>query len=160
MVNESSGNLLEAKTEALVNAVNCVGVMGKGIALAFRRKFPDDYFQDYKRACENGELKIGKVHVYRLNREINPRYIINFPTKNHWRGKSRIEDIESGLQSLTAEIKNNQIKSVAIPALGCGLGGLDWEDIRHLIKETFESLPETKVLLFAPPEEVISSSQV
>jgi O-acetyl-ADP-ribose deacetylase (regulator of RNase III) len=97
MLKESSENLLEAKTEALVNAVNCVGVMGKGIALQFRQKYSQEYFKDYKRTCQSGELAIGKVHVYSLNSEANPRFIVNFPTKNHWREKSRIEDLKSGL---------------------------------------------------------------
>lgn len=105
MLKETKGNLFESNTEALVNAVNCVGVMGKGIALQFRQRFSEDYFKDYKTACKNGDLRIGKVHIYSLNSENNPRFIVNFPTKNHWREKSRIEYIESGLQSLVEEIK-------------------------------------------------------
>ena len=151
MIKETAGNLFEAKAEALVNAVNCVGVMGKGIALEFRREFSEDYFKDYKRACQNGELAIGKIHVYELkNARTNPRFIVNFPTKNHWRGKSRIEDIESGLQSLIKVIERYEIKSMAMPALGCGLGGLDYTEVKFLIEKAFIHLPNVGVLLFLP----------
>ncbi len=151
MITETEGNLLEAKTEALVNAVNCVGVMGKGIALQFRREFSEDYFKDYKRACQSGELAIGKVHVYELkNVETNPRFIINFPTKNHWRRQSRIEDIESGLQSLVEAIELYEIKSIAMPALGCGLGGLNYAEVKGLIEKGFGSIPEMEVFLYLP----------
>ncbi len=149
---------MEAKTEALVNAVNCVGVMGKGIALQFRRKFSEDYFKDYKRACQSGELAIGKVHVYELKNAkfdarvsaFSPRFIVNFPTKHHWREKSRIEDIESGLQSLVEVVERYEIKSVAMSALGCGLGGLDWNDVKPLIEKAFVNLPKVEVFLFVP----------
>jgi O-acetyl-ADP-ribose deacetylase (regulator of RNase III) len=158
MITETKGNLLEAKAEALVNAVNCVGVMGKGIALQFRREFSEDYFKDYKRACQSGELAIGKVHVYELktpkfdvrDSAFSPRYIINFPTKNHWCGQSRIEDIESGLQSLVKAVERYEIKSMAMPALGCGLGGLDWEDVEPLIEKAFVNLPNVEVLFYLP----------
>lgn len=144
------GNLLNAEAEALVNAVNAVGVMGKGLALAFRRKFSADYFEDYKRACRSGDLKIGKVHFYTLNSNGEPRFIVNFPTKNHWREKSRIEDIESGLQSLLEEIEKRSARSIAVPALGCGLGGLDWKNVRPLIEKTFAGKTDIKVFLFLP----------
>ena len=125
--------------------------MGKGIAWQFRREFSEDYFKDYKRVCQNGELAIGKVHVYELkNAENNPRFIVNFPTKNHWRGQSRIEDIESGLQSLVKAIKENEIKSMAMPALGCGLGGLDYAEVKLLIDKAFGDLANVEVLLFLP----------
>jgi O-acetyl-ADP-ribose deacetylase (regulator of RNase III) len=150
MIRETKGNLLEAKAQALVNAVNCVGVMGKGIALQFRRKFSKNYFKDYKHACQNSELVIGKVHIFETGNNTNPRYIINFPTKNHWRGKSRIEDIESGLQSLAEEIEKYAIKSIAMPALGCGLGGLAWNDVRSLIETAFVNFTDVEVLLFLP----------
>lgn len=150
MIKETKGNLLEAETEAIVNAVNCVGVMGKGLALQFRKKFSADYFEDYKRACQNGELQIGKVHVYSLKSETNPKYIINFPTKDHWRGQSKIEYIECGLEDLKIKIGKCKIESIAIPALGCGLGGLDWEKVRSLIESAFADLPDVEVLLFSP----------
>lgn len=145
------GNLFEVKAEALINAVNCVGVMGKGIALQFKQKFPKDYFNAYKLACQNGELAIGKVQVYELkNVQTNPRYIINFPTKGHWREPSKIEDIESGLQSLVEAVEQYEIKSIAMPALGCGLGGLDYDEVKLLVEKAFVNLPNVDVLLFLP----------
>ncbi len=151
MIKETTGNLFEAKTEALVNAVNCVGIMGKGIALQFKQKFPTDYFNTYKLDCQNGELAIGKVQVYKLkNAQTNPRFIINFPTKNHWREKSRIEDIESGLQSLVEAVERYGIKSIAMPALGCGLGGLDYAKVKPLIEKAFLDLANLDILLFKP----------
>lgn len=149
MISITQGNLLEANTEALVNTVNCVGVMGKGIALQFKQAFPENFYQ-YKRACEAQEVQPGKMFVVLHSELINPRYIINFPTKRHWRSKSRIEDIESGLQSLISEVKQLGIKSIAIPPLGCGNGGLSWSDVKPLISLAFADLPDVKVLLFAP----------
>jgi len=150
MIFEIEGNLLEAQTQALVNAVNCVGVMGKGLALQFRRRFPEDYFTDYKRACSSGDLRIGKVQVYSLNSDDVPYFIVNFPTKNHWRTKSRIEYIESGLQSLVEAVEKYKIESIAMPALGCGLGGLDWKNVRPLIENAFSRFVEVEVSLFPP----------
>ena len=150
MIKEIKGNLFETDTEAIVNAVNCVGVMGKGLALQFRKKFSEDYFKDYKPACQSGELQIGKVQIYLLKSEANPKYIVNFPTKDHWRAQSKIEYIESGLESLKAEIEKLEIKSIALPALGSGLGGLDWNDVRHLITKALKDLPDVEVLLFVP----------
>ena len=150
MIKETVGNLLEAKAEALVNAVNCVGVMGKGIALQFKQKFPPAYFNDYKLVCQKGELAIGKVHIFELETQNNPRFIVNFPTKNHWREQSLMTDIESGLQSLVEAVEQYEIKSIAMPALGCGLGGLDWRDVKSLIEKGFVNLPNIEVLLFPP----------
>jgi O-acetyl-ADP-ribose deacetylase (regulator of RNase III) len=151
MIKETTANLFEAKAEALINAVNCVGVMGKGIALQFKQKFPADYFNAYKLACQTGELAIGSVQVYELkNAQTNPRYIINFPTKRHWREQSRIEYIEGGLQSLIEAVERYKIKSIAMPALGCGLGGLDYEEVKPLIEKAFSDLPKVEVLLFVP----------
>jgi O-acetyl-ADP-ribose deacetylase (regulator of RNase III) len=151
MIKETTRNLFEAKAEALINAVNCVGVMGKGIALQFKQKFPADYFKAYKLACQNGELATGSVQVYELkNAQTNPRYIINFPTKRHWRQTSRIADIESGLQSLVKTVELYGIKSVAMPALGCGLGGLHYAEVKPLIEKAFADLMNVEVLLFVP----------
>lgn len=150
MIKETAGDLLQAETEAIVNAVNCVGVMGKGLALQFRRKFSEDYFKDYKRACRNGDLRIGKVHVYSLDTKNNPRFIVNFPTKDHWREKSRIEYIESGLESLVTTIGEYDIKSIAMPPLGCGLGGLDWRDVKPLIEAAFVKVPDVRLMLYSP----------
>lgn len=149
MIELTQGDILKADAEALVNTVNCVGVMGRGIALQFRKAFPEN-FNVYKKACKNGEVKPGKMFVYDLNRISNPHFIINFPTKRHWRNKSRLEDIELGLQDLIKFIQQQKIHSIAIPPLGCGLGGLNWSDVRSLIIEAFKTLPDVTVLLFEP----------
>ena len=149
MIKITRGNLLKADAEALVNTVNSVGVMGKGIALQFKQAFPEN-FRQYKQACDAGEVKPGRMFVTDAGQLINPRYIINFPTKRHWRGKSRIEDIETGLKALIEEVKRLEIRSIAVPPLGCGNGGLLWSQVKPLIEQAFEELPEVKVLLFEP----------
>lgn len=143
------GDILQADAEALVNTVNCVGVMGRGVALQFRKAFPDN-FEFYKAACDRHELLPGKMLVYDLGRLQNPRYIINFPTKRHWKGKARLDDIEAGLKALAGEIRNRGIRSIAIPPLGCGLGGLNWSDVRPRIEETLHSLPDVRGIVFEP----------
>jgi O-acetyl-ADP-ribose deacetylase (regulator of RNase III) len=143
------GDILKSDAEALVNTVNCVGVMGRGIALQFKKKFPDN-FAAYKRACDANELTLGNLLVFDTGKMFNPRYVINFPTKNHWRANSRIEDIATGLQALVAAVKDRKIKSIAIPPLGCGLGGLDWADVRPLILQAFEELKDVQVSVFEP----------
>lgn len=127
--------------------------MGKGIALQFRQKFSEDYFKDYKRASQSGQLAIGKVHVFEIENNTDPHYIINFPTKRHWRGKSLSEDIESGLNSLAETIEKPAIKSIAMPALGCGLGNLNWGQVKILIENTFSKILNIDVLLFFPNRE-------
>jgi len=149
MIDEAKGNLLLADAEALVNTVNCVGFMGKGIALQFKQAYPEN-FRFYERACRNEEVRPGRMLVFDAGQMFKPRYIINFPTKRHWRGKSRIEDIQSGLDALIHEVKRLGIRSIAVPPLGCGHGGLDWLVVRPMIVRAFEALPEVKVLLFAP----------
>lgn len=149
MVEFTTGDILDADAEALVNTVNCVGVMGRGIALQFKKKFPEN-FKCYKRACDAGELQPGVMLVHDMGKMFNPRYVINFPTKNHWRGKSTIEDIESGLQVLVNEVTIRKIKSIAIPPLGCGLGGLDWNIVKELIADAFEFVEDVRVLVFEP----------
>ena len=122
MFKVTRGNLLKADVEALVNTVNCVGVMGKGIALQFKQAFRDN-FQAYANACKKGEVNLGCMFVCPTNRMINPKYIINFPTKRHWKEKSKLEYIEQGLNALVAEVRRLGIKTIAIPPLGCGYGG-------------------------------------
>lgn len=159
MVQTTNGNLLAAEVEALVNAVNCVGVMGRGIALQFREAFPDNYTA-YKTACDRGELRPGRMFVFDLQRETNPRFIINFPTKRHWRDKSRLEDIQAGMSSLVEEIRQRRISSIAIPPLGCGLGGLDWSDVRPIIETALTELPDVVTLIYeptSPPRELTKS---
>ncbi len=149
MVEITKGNMLEADAEALVNTVNCIGYMGKGIALQFKKAFPEN-FKAYHRACKKEEVRPGRMHVFHTRDFFNPKYIINFPTKKHWKGKSRVEDIKSGLSALIEEVKRLDIKSIAVPPLGCGLGGLDWKTVRPMIEEGFAAVPEVKVLLYEP----------
>lgn len=143
------GDILKADTEALVNTVNCVGVMGRGIALQFKNTFPDN-FKAYEAACRRGEVQPGRMFVFETGELTWPRYIINFPTKRHWRGKSRIEDIQAGLEALVAEIRARNIRSIAIPPLGSGLGGLDWSKVRPLIERALAELPEVEAVVFEP----------
>lgn len=149
MIEFQQGDILHADAEALVNTVNCVGIMGRGIALQFRKEFPDNY-SAYKTICDRQELQPGRMFVFDLNRLQHPRFIINFPTKRHWKNKSRIEDIQSGLQALVQEVRRLKIHSIAIPPLGCGLGGLNWKDVRPLIEQAFRDLPEVRVLVYEP----------
>lgn len=149
MILTTKGNLLEADAEALVNSVNCEGFMGKGIALQFKKAFPEN-FKAYARACRKGEVQPGRMFVFATGSMMNPKYIINFPTKRTWRAKSRIEDIEAGLVALVDELRRLKVSSVALPPLGCGLGGLDWRKVRPLIERAFASVPDIRVLLFEP----------
>lgn len=152
MIEFAKGNLFDAGVEALVNTVNTVGVMGKGIALQFSRQFPE-IMPIYERACEDGSLAIGKVQTIRLSLLATmegPTYVVNFPTKKHWKGDSKIEYIESGLQSLRSEIERHKIASIAVPPLGCGLGGLDWIDVRERIVAALGDLQNVRVLVFEP----------
>ncbi len=149
MVKDATGNLLKADVEALVNTVNCVGFMGKGIALQFRRAWPEN-FSAYRRAVTAGQVVPGHMHVFDTGRLVNPRYIVNFPTKRHWRGRTRLEDIRLGLTALIDEIHRLKIRSIAIPPLGCGNGGLDWRVVKPLILSAFESVPDVQVALYSP----------
>jgi O-acetyl-ADP-ribose deacetylase (regulator of RNase III) len=149
MITMSSGNLLKADVEALVNTVNCVGFMGKGIALQFKQAFPEN-FKAYEKACRAAEVCPGHMLVFKTGMLGNPKYIINFPTKRHWRGSARIEDVRSGLVALVQEVRKLGIRSIAVPPLGCGLGGLNWEDVRPLIEAALSEVPEVCVHLYAP----------
>jgi O-acetyl-ADP-ribose deacetylase (regulator of RNase III) len=149
MIEYKRGNILVEDAEALVNTVNCVGVMGRGIALQFKKAFPDN-FDAYAIACKHGEVQPGRMFVFETGQLTNPRYIINFPTKRHWRGMSRLSDIEAGLEALVEEIHNRGIRSVAIPPLGAGLGGLDWRDVRARIDAAVAALGDVRVVVFEP----------
>lgn len=151
MIEYKTGNLLEADVEALVNSVNCVGFMGRGIALQFKEAWPQN-FKAYAAACRRQEVRPGKMFVFETGRLTNPRYIVNFPTKRHWRGRSRIEDIEAGLEAFAEEIRRRGIRSVALPPLGSGLGGLSWPEVRSRIEKALGSLPEVRILVFEPNE--------
>jgi O-acetyl-ADP-ribose deacetylase (regulator of RNase III) len=148
VVRFEQGDILKTDAEALVNTVNCVGVMGRGVALQFKNAFPDN-FKAYAAACSRGEVQPGRMSVFETG-GLTPRLIINFPTKRHWRGKSRIEDIESGLDALVEEIKQREIRSIAIPPLGAGLGGLEWQQVRPLIADALAEVPEVDAVVFEP----------
>ena len=149
MIEFTEGNILDAEAEALVNTVNTVGVMGKGIALMFKEAFPDN-FNDYEAACKRNELRVGKMFVTERQSFVGPKWIINFPTKEHWRGNSKIEWIESGLEDLKKVIAENNIRSIAIPPLGSGNGGLDWIQVRPKIENALGSMKDVRVIVYEP----------
>jgi len=149
VIEHKRGNVLKEQTEALVNTVNCVGVMGRGVALQFKNAFPEN-FKAYAEACKQEKVKPGCLFVYETGRMMPPRYIINFPTKRHWRGKSRMEDIESGLRSLVEVIRCHNIRSIAIPPLGSGLGGLNWQQVKSHIEAAVKPLTEVQVIIYEP----------
>lgn len=149
MIEFAHGNLLQADVDALVNTVNTAGVMGKGIALQFKQAFPLN-FAAYEKVAKRGEIEPGKMFVFETGKFSYPSYIINFPTKRHWRSKARLDDIESGLRDLVRVLKERKISSVAIPPLGCGFGGLDWEEVRPLIIQALESVPNVRALIYSP----------
>ena len=149
MFEYKTGDILVEDADALVNTVNCVGVMGRGIALQFKRAFPDN-FKAYVRACKQGEVRPGRVFVFETGRLTSPHYIINFPTKRHWRGNSRIEDIDAGLEDLASVIRERAIQSIAVPPLGSGLGGLEWSDVRPRIEKALRGFNDLDVVVFEP----------
>jgi len=149
MITFTEGNLLEADAEALVNTVNTVGVMGKGIALMFKESFPDN-FKAYERACKQKEVRLGKMFVTEREDLLGPKWIINFPTKKHWRNPSKLEWIQQGLNDLKRFIQEKKIRSVAIPPLGTGNGGLEWPKVKALIEATLGSLKETDIIVYEP----------
>jgi len=151
LIHITDGDLFASGAEAFVNPVNCVGVAGKGLALEFKRRFPDNYAA-YRLACEEAALRVGRPVVFELpvmRPRRRPWFIINFPTKDHWRRPSRLEWIESGLEFLLADVRQLSILSIAMPALGCGLGGLPWSEVRPLI-EHFALSTRAQVMVFAP----------
>lgn len=146
-----TGNLFESDTDAIVNTVNCVGVMGKGVALEFKRRWPENYKQ-YRKLCDAKALRPGNIYIFdqgNLLAEEKPRYLINFPTKDHWRAKSKIEYIEDGLETLREELLKGSIRSISMPPLGCGNGGLEWSEVKSLIVERLNGL-ETRVVVYEP----------
>ncbi|MEP0868602.1 macro domain-containing protein [Trichocoleus desertorum AS-A10] len=146
MLQFTTGNILESTAECLVNTVNCEGYMGKGIAYQFKLRFPKNN-SEYIKACKSGELRIGKIHYYCEDNKL----ILNFPTKNKWREKSKHEYIHQGLSELIDLIDSLSIKSIAIPPLGCGNGGLNWSDIRPVILEYLEPLSNSvDVFIYEP----------
>lgn len=149
MMKFTQGNLLEAPVEALVNTVNTVGVMGKGIALMFKEAFPGN-FHAYEDACKHKEIKIGHMFVTENRTLSGPRWIINFPTKKHWRQPSKLEWIIEGLGDLRAVIREHEIRSIALPPLGAGNGGLDWAEVRPEVVRALGNLEGVDILVFEP----------
>lgn len=149
MIRYTEGNIIQADVEALVNTVNTVGVMGKGIALAFKKAFPQN-FKLYKKYCDEKKFHVGNLFTTPTG-QLRPKYIINFPTKKHWRGRSQMEFIEQGMKELVKLINEKQIKSIAIPPLGCGNGGLDWREVKSVILKALESIgDEVEVVIYEP----------
>jgi len=153
MIIYKQGDILNEDVEALVNTVNCVGVMGRGLALQFKNKYPQN-FKLYADACKKNKVKPGRMFVTKIEQLINPKYIINFPTKRHWREKSKMEDIEDGLKDLVNVIQEYGIKSIAIPPLGSGLGGLEWLQVKQKIELAMQELKGIKIVIYEPLDNV------
>ncbi|WP_250283531.1 MULTISPECIES: type II toxin-antitoxin system antitoxin DNA ADP-ribosyl glycohydrolase DarG [unclassified Frankia] len=149
MIIKADGDLLGADVDALVNTVNTVGVMGKGLALQFRRAYPA-MFEAYRRAADAGQLRLGRMHVWPTGAATGPRYIVNFPTKGHWRSRSEVRDIDCGLADLVRVVRELSIRSIAVPPLGCGNGGLDWHEIEPRIRSALAGLDDVRVVLYPP----------
>ena len=163
MIIQLTGNILHDQSDAIINTVNTVGVMGKGLALQFKKAFPHN-FTVYKKACDDDALTTGKVLSVELNNMSSPFYIINFPTKAHWKEKSRIEYIEQGLEDLKREVNRLGLKSVAVPALGSGLGGLNWQEVYSLIERSLSDMPQIEWRVYPPQqspeaEQMINNTQ-
>jgi len=136
-------NIFKSPAQVLTNTVNCVGVMGKGLALEFKTRYPA-MFEDYKRRCDRGEVRPGRPYVW----EDDSVQVLNFPTKRHWRDDSRLDDIEAGLKYLAANYQDLGISTLALPQLGCGNGGLQWSDVRPLIDKHLAGIPDLEVFVY------------
>jgi O-acetyl-ADP-ribose deacetylase (regulator of RNase III) len=145
MVQILFGDIFNSKAQTLVNPVNCAGIMGKGLALAFKNKY-SDMFMDYEQKCKHGFVRLGKPYFYK---SLFPPYILLFPTKDHWRSVSNIHAIEDGLQYLKKNYNDWGITSIAVPSLGCGLGELDWRIVCPILYKHLKDL-DIKVELYAP----------
>lgn len=152
MIRYIKGDLLSSTAEALVNTVNTVGVMGKGIALQFKNRFPENY-KVYREACKKETFKTGQVLVVREGDLLHQKIIVNFPTKAHWKADSKYEFISSGLEALKVAIKENEIKSIAIPPLGCGNGGLEWNRVKLMIEEALQNI-NCDIIVYTPNSEI------
>lgn len=155
MLRFTTGNIVESHADCLINTVNCEGYMGKGIAYQFKLKFPENN-KDYVRACRSGALRIGTIHYYHEHNKV----IINFPTKDKWREKSKIEYIETGLQELNKLIPRLKIRSIAIPPLGCGNGGLNWNDVKVRIIDYLNPYADNIDIIVFEPSQNINNSTV
>lgn len=149
MIRYKTGNILLEEADAITNTVNCVGVMGRGIALQFKNAFPDNFIS-YKKACDAKAIEPGKMFIFDTQQLTKPRYIVNFPTKRHWRGHSRIEDIDAGLDDLVSQINALSIRSIAIPPLGSGLGGLEWTVVKQHIEDKLSVLEDVDIIIYEP----------
>ena len=152
MIRYTQGNLLEAEAEALVNTVNTVGIMGKGIALMFKEAFPDNT-RAYTEACKRKEIQLGRMFVTERAALSGPRWIVNFPTKGHWRYPSKLKWISNGLQDLKRVIEEKNIRSIALPPLGSGSGKLDWSDVKPEIERVLGGLDGVEVIVYEPTSE-------
>ncbi|HIP50259.1 MAG TPA: Appr-1-p processing protein [Candidatus Pacebacteria bacterium] len=156
MIEYKNGDIFSEDVDAIVNTVNCVGVMGRGLALQYKNKFPQN-FKEYAQSCKRGEVIPGKMFVFQTGQLTNPKYIINFPTKRHWKGKSKIEDIENGLDDLRKIMDKYNIKSIAIPPLGSGLGGLDWRSVKSIVANKLSNV-NVRVVVYEPLETKIGKN--
>jgi O-acetyl-ADP-ribose deacetylase (regulator of RNase III) len=139
------GDIFQSPAQVLTNTVNCVGVMGKGLALEFKNRFPQ-LFRDYKQKCKKGQVVPGKPYLW----EDESTQILNFPTKRHWCDNSLLQDIEDGLKYLASSYEQKSIQSIAMPALGCGLGELKWTDVKPLIEKHLGGIPDLDVYVYEP----------
>lgn len=149
MITYIQGNLLEADVEALVNTVNTVGVMGKGIALMFKERFPAN-MAAYAEACKKQQVQTGKMFVTKTGELMEPRWIVNFPTKQHWRARSQMQWVIDGLADLRHFIEQNEVRSIAIPPLGSGNGGLNWAEVKPYVEKALGDLADVNILVYEP----------
>ncbi|MDH0869818.1 type II toxin-antitoxin system antitoxin DNA ADP-ribosyl glycohydrolase DarG [Agrobacterium pusense] len=156
------GDMFAEPADAIVNTVNCVGVMGKGVALEFKRRWPAN-FEEYKRLCDRKALRPGKVFVYQNSDMLDQdswKFLVNFPTKDHWRGKSQIGFIDEGLDDFLAQVEKLGIRSVVLPPLGCGNGGLEWKEVKPLLVRKLSPVDGVEFLVFEPSETGKASGSV
>lgn len=158
MIDYTTENIFDINVEAVVNTVNCVGVMGKGLAFQFKHFSPEN-FKAYQQACRQSKVQPGHIFVFETGTFYNPKYILNFPTKRHWKENSRLEDIQLGLKDLITTIKRLDIKSIAIPPLGCGNGRLHWPSVHQLILDAVQDIEHVKIQIIEPQEFQISQAQ-
>ncbi len=149
MIRYTRGNLLEAQVEALVNTVNTVGIMGKGIALMFKEAFPDNY-RLYSAACKREKVQVGEMFITELDGLIGPKWIVNFPTKKHWKNKTDLKWIIDGLADMRCFLQEHNVRSIAIPPLGCGNGGLKWSQVKPEIEKALGNLPDVNIIVYEP----------
>lgn len=145
MVTFVRGDIFSSPAQVLTNTVNCVGLMGKGVALEFKMRYPK-MFNDYKIKCDQGDVKAGQPYLW----EDDSVQVLNFPTKRHWKDGSLLQDIEDGLKYLTENYEQMGLQSLAMPALGCGLGGLEWSEVQPLIVKHLGAIPDLDVYVYEP----------